>query len=117
MYIENNGNGTFTIKELPNIAQKGPTMAFDILDINNDGNLDIIGVGAIYEAEVETIRYDGNTGYILLGDGKGNFTDDNDISFYISRNSKDMKKIKIANETHFIIANNNSSISLLKLKS
>ena len=116
LYIQNNGDGTFTIKNLPSVAQKGPTMAFELADINKDGNIDVLGVGAIYNAEVETVRYDANTGYVLFGNGKGVFTPQNDISFYVSKNSKDMKKIKIANETHFIIANNNSSPNLLKLK-
>ncbi len=116
-YIQNNGNGTFTIKNLPSAAQKGPTMAFELADVNKDGNLDILGVGAIYNAEVETIRYDANTGYVLLGDGKGDFTPEKDFSFYISDNSKDMKKIKINNKTHFIIGNNNSVLKFLKLKS
>lgn len=117
IYIQNNGDGTFTIKKLPSSSQKGPTMAFEMLDLNNDGNLDILGVGAIYNAEVETIRYDANTGYILLGDGKGNFTPKNDLGFYISDNTKDMKKINITGKKHFIIANNNSALQVLKLKS
>ena len=32
----------------------------------------MIVTGAIYEAEVETIRYDSIVGYILIGDSKGN---------------------------------------------
>ena len=45
-----------------------------IQDFNKDGHLDILGIGAIHQAEIETIRYDGNRGYLLLGDGKGNFS-------------------------------------------
>ncbi|WP_298237044.1 VCBS repeat-containing protein [uncultured Algibacter sp.] len=113
--IINNGNGSFTIKKLPATAQVGPTLSFEIMDINNDGHLDILGMGAIHEAEVETIRYDGNTGYILLGDSKGNFNPKTDISFYESGNVKDMKKIIINNDTYLIIANNNQPLRFLKV--
>src|SRR5690606_35641628 len=57
VYIQNNGDGSFSVTDLPTTAQVGPTMSFELLDINSDGNFDILGVGAIYEAEVETIRY------------------------------------------------------------
>jgi len=112
--IINNGDGSFNIKKLPTTAQIGPTLSFEIMDINMDGHLDILGIGAIHEAEVETIRYDSNTGYILLGDSKGNFKTKDDISFYASNNVKDMKKIIINNNTYLIIANNNQPLTLLK---
>jgi hypothetical protein len=73
-YIENLGDGTFKMKPLLNEAQTGPTTSLISKDINNDGILDIIGVGGLYDAEIETIRYDSNYGYVLLGDGKGNFS-------------------------------------------
>src|SRR5690606_20076613 len=115
-YIQNDGGGNFALKNLPSTAQTGPTMAFEIFDINSDGHLDILGAGAIYDAEVETIRYDANTGYILLGDGKGNFTSEPGTGFYIDDNTKNLKKITIAGETYFIAANNNSEVALLKLR-
>jgi len=113
--IINNGNGSFTVKKLPVTAQFGPTLSFEIMDINNDNHLDILGMGAIHETEVETIRYDSNTGYILLGDSKGNFIAKNDTSFYAPTHVKDMKKIIINNETYLIIANNNQPLTFLKL--
>ncbi|WP_299895106.1 hypothetical protein [uncultured Aquimarina sp.] len=48
----------------------GPTLVFEIDDFNDDGILDFIGVGVIYEAEVEIIRYDVNVGCILIGNEK-----------------------------------------------
>ena len=96
VFLKNKGNGSFEIIELPTTAQVGPTMAFEVTDVNKDGHLDVIGVGNIYEAEVETIRYDANTGYILLGDSKGNFKPQRDNSFFTTGNVKDMKKITIA---------------------
>lgn len=61
----NNGKGDFTIEALPIEAQFGPTTDFVISDFNQDGTEDILGIGSLYEAEVETIRYDANKGYFL----------------------------------------------------
>jgi len=114
-YAINNGKGSFTFKELPNTAQTGPTMSFAFEDINNDGFKDVIGIGAIHEAEVETIRYDSNIGYILLGNSKGNLTPYKDINFYNDANAKQMKIMKIKGKKHLIIGNNNSSLNIFSL--
>lgn len=65
LLLINNGKGDFTIKPLPKEAQFGPTTDFVISDFNQDGTEDILGIGSLYEAEVETIRYDANKGYFL----------------------------------------------------
>jgi enediyne biosynthesis protein E4 len=114
-YAINNGKGVFTFKELPGTAQTGPTMSFAFADINKDGYQDVMGVGGIYESEVETIRYDSNVGYILLGDSKGNLKPYKDLNFYNAANAKQMKKIKIAGKPCLIIANNNSPLSLYSI--
>jgi hypothetical protein len=112
--IKNNGDKTFTFQKLPNSAQLGPTQSFEITDINNDGLLDVIGVGAIHESEVETIRYDANIGYILVGTKEGNLVPYKDLNFYNSKNAKSIKSIKIGNTMYFIIANNNNELSMFK---
>ena len=114
-YALNNGKGSFTFKELPNTAERGPTMSFVFADVNKDGNQDVIGVGGIYESEVETIRYDSNIGYILLGDSKGNLKPYKDINFYNGENAKQMKKIQIKGKQHLLIANNNAQVSLFSI--
>ncbi|MDT0648646.1 VCBS repeat-containing protein [Autumnicola edwardsiae] len=114
--VINNGDGSFTKKELPTKAQIGPTMDFQITDINDDGFPDVIGVGGIFEAEVETIRYDSNTGYILVSDSEGNLQPERDISFYNGYNVKGMAGIKIREEAHYIMANNNGPLTIFKRK-
>jgi hypothetical protein len=115
VYLKNKGNGSFEVQKLPTTAQFGPTMAFEVTDINQDGHLDVLGVGNIYEAEVETIRYDANTGYILLGDSKGNLVPYTDNGFFTQANVKNMKKINIGGETCYLIANNDEALTLFKM--
>lgn len=115
VYIENKGNGHFELKYLPNYAQLGPTMSFAFTDVNQDGHMDVMGAGAIHEAEVETVRYDSNIGYVILGDSKGGLKPSKDVGFYNDLNAKHMKVIRINNQTHIIIANNDRPLTVFRL--
>jgi len=110
VYIENLGDGNFKIKKLVNEAQLGPTLSLLSGDFNKDGNKDIMGIGAIYDAEVETIRYDSNYGYVLLGDGKGNFNYAKEYDPFITSDSKDLKQITIKGKEHFMVVSNNEAL-------
>lgn len=112
MYAQNNGDGTFTITELPNMAQLGPTLSFLTKDFNNDGNLDIMGVGAIYDAEVETIRYDSNYGYVLLGDGNGTFEYSKKYDPYVTTDAKDIEEITIKGNPYYVVVSNNAPLEI-----
>ena len=114
--LKNKGNGQFEMVELPNEAQFSPTLSMEVSDINNDGFLDVFGVGNVYEAEVETIRYDASKGYVLLGNKEGEFNFKKDSSYYNNKEAKAIKKIKIGGVLHFIILNKNNELTLLKVK-
>ena len=53
--INNDGDGTFNLSYLPNEAKIATILDFEIFDINDDGFKDVIGVGNLYDAEVETV--------------------------------------------------------------
>lgn len=116
VYAENLGNGTFKLKKLPMQAQTGPTLSFQIDDINKDGIKDVIGVGAIYDAEVETIRYDSNFGYVLLGDGKGGFEFSKNHEPFVKSDAKDMEKITIQGTPYYIVVSNNAPLEIFNFK-
>ena len=69
-----------------------------------------MGIGAIYDAEVETIRYDSNYGYVLLGDGKGEFNYAKEYDPFIASDSKDLKQITINGKDHFMVVSNNEAL-------
>ncbi|TVZ56977.1 VCBS repeat protein [Lutibacter sp. Hel_I_33_5] len=69
----NNGNSTFSKKELPKIVQSMPILDSENIDINNDGYEDLIIVGNIYNTEVETPRLDNNYALILTSNQKDNY--------------------------------------------
>jgi len=115
-YVENLGNGKFKITELPHQAQTGPTLSILSGDYNNDGYKDIMGIGAIYDAEVETIRYDSNYGYVLLGDGKGNFIYSKDYDPFIDSDAKDMAEININGKQQYMVVSNNGPLQIFNFK-
>ena len=112
--LKNKGNGKFEIQELPNFGQFSPTLGIEVADVNNDGHLDIFGVGNSYDSEVETIRYDASKGYVLLGNKNGEFYFSNDTSYFSNKEAKDIKKIQIKGVLHFIILNKNNELTILK---
>ncbi len=112
VYLENIGNGNFNVKHLPAMAQLGPTLSFEFVDVNKDGLLDVIGAGGIYEAEVETVRYDANVGYILLNDSKNGFKPYKDAGFYIGSNARRLHNFIVKEQTYVVVINNDSPISL-----
>ncbi|PHQ29224.1 VCBS repeat-containing protein [Leeuwenhoekiella nanhaiensis] len=114
IYLENTGNGNFNLKYLPATAQLGPTMSFAFVDVNKDGYIDVIGAGAIYEAEVETVRYDANVGYILLNDTKGNFTPYKDRNFYTGANTRNIHPFTIDTENYLLVVNNDRPLSVFR---
>ena len=112
VYVENQGNGNFKLTKLPNSVQTGPTLSLLSKDINNDGNLDIMGIGAMYDAEVETIRYDSNYGYVMLGDGAGNFELSKGYDPFIDSDSKDIVIVKVNGKDYFMVVSNNAPLEI-----
>ncbi|MCK4989973.1 MAG: hypothetical protein KAS29_05785, partial [Bacteroidales bacterium] len=72
-YIENRGNGEFSVKELPAEVQLAPVFAILTGDFTNDQLPDILITGNDFGNEIATGRYDALNGLLLRGDGKGNF--------------------------------------------
>ena len=62
------------VENLPELTQIAPLKGTAIVDINGDGNMDVIGIGNHHGAEVETARYDAGQGWVLLGSKDNGFT-------------------------------------------
>lgn len=74
IYLHNEGGGTFSSGALPNPAQIAPMKAIVVVDVDDDGHLDLIVAGNLYDAEPNTPRADAGNGLWLRGDGRGRFT-------------------------------------------
>ncbi len=70
----NNGNGKFTIKELPVDIQLSSVKAIAAIDVNNDGILDLVTGGNEFGFQPQLGRLDASDGAVLINNGKGNFS-------------------------------------------
>ncbi|MGK0254980.1 MAG: hypothetical protein ACI9OE_002496 [Mariniflexile sp.] len=115
-YIQNKGKGNFEFKALPNQAQFGPTLDFEFLDINRDGINEVLGVGGMYDSEVETIRYDASQGYVLTHNSDNNIFMYKDLISLTNKEVKAIERIVINGKLHLVLMNSNKELSILKVK-
>ncbi len=110
------GKGGFKSQNLPIEAQYGPSLSLLVEDLNKDGNLDVIGAGNIYNSEVETVRYDANKGYVLLGDGQGGFEYDANSGLLTDGNVKQISFINIADQKHLLVVKNDDEAESFRIQ-
>ena len=115
-YFENMGDGTFKSHPLPNQAQISSVNDIVISDWNNDGHLDLLLAGNLYNAEVETTRNDAGYGLVLTGDSKGNFVplSKEDSGFYTPYNVKSMLPISTNQDKLILVGSNNDKLRVIK---
>ena len=70
----NNGDGSFTIQNLPQNIQLSSLKAILPVDVNGDGFTDLVLGGNEFGFQPQLGRLDASEGDVLLNDGKGNFT-------------------------------------------
>jgi len=113
-YFENQGDNTFTKKQLPFEAQVSTVNDILLDDINNDGFIDAILIGNNYEISTQLGRLDAQLGTILLNDTKGFFTVMEE-SLNTKGACRKIEKIKIdEKETYIITRNNDTPIFIQK---
>ena len=112
-YLENSGSGHFKIKPLPVTAQLSPLFGVTIIDVNNDNNLDILGIGNCYASETITGFYDAGIGVCLYGDGKGNFKSvhTNESGFFVDKDAKALAVVNtVSNKPLWLATINQDSL-------
>ncbi|MGA0558034.1 VCBS repeat-containing protein [Larkinella sp. VNQ87] len=94
-YVENKGDGTFVVHELPVQAQTAPVFGMIADDFDQDGNPDVLLVGNDFGNELLVGRLDALNGLLLKGNGKGGFTALNPgaSGFYVPGNAKGLVRL------------------------
>lgn len=118
-YIRNDGDGKFTIKQLPLPAQVSVLNGMTVDDFDGDGNLDVAINGNDYGTEVSVGRYDALNGLIIKGDGAGNFLPLTILQsgIFIPGNGKAMAKLKSAAGNYLLAASQNrGELKIFRLK-
>ena len=108
-YLQNDGKGHFTIKQLPVMAQLSAINGMVVDDFNNDGNLDIAINTNDYSTDPTVGRYDALNGLVLKGDGNGGFIPLSILQsgICISGNGKAFAKLASADQSYLLIATQN----------
>ncbi|PZX57872.1 VCBS repeat protein [Algoriphagus chordae] len=112
-YFVRNETGKFEVKELPIQAQYSPVFASEAVDVNGDGNLDIILGGNIGYGKLYFGKYDASQGTVLLGNGKGDFTNASKSKSGLNL-SGNIRKI-IADKSLLLIYLDESTVSIYSL--
>ena len=116
--LENMGKGKFKVRRLPIEAQFSSINSSVIMDIDKDGVKDLIIVGNLFGAEIETPRNDAGLGLYLKG--KGNCTFEpvpmHESGLRLPYDVKEIKKIQLTDGEGIVVAVNNGSMKLIKIK-
>ncbi|PQJ23169.1 VCBS repeat-containing protein [Tenacibaculum sp. SG-28] len=112
LVLLNNSEGGYTIQPLPDEAQFGPTTHIEEIDFDNDGTPELLGVGTLYEAEVETVRYDANKGYLMH---KTDNFPTIPLNIFNGLEVRAMEKISIGNKKYLLVFSKNNMLKLLEV--
>ena len=116
--LQNNGDGTFTYKKLPNHAQISPVKDIIVHDVENNGSLDLIIAGNLYNTEPNTPRADAGNGLWLKGDGTGNFhpVPTTESGFLSPLDVRSLAIIRTPEGKAILVGNNNDPIQMFRIK-
>ena len=116
VYLENN-DGVFSSKPLNYQAQFSNINSIVVKDVDDDGNLDAILGGNLYNSEVETPRNDASYGLWLKGDGKGEFNavTPRESGLLMLGDVRNMRTIQVGGETHLLVAKNDGALQQIRI--
>ena len=116
--LRNNGNGTFTKEDLPEIAQISPIYGIVTEDFNEDGFVDILVGGNFNGAAPDMVHYNAGLGSLMLNDTKGNFIplEPNESGVNLSGNVRGMALIPspTTNSIIGIVGNNSNHLQIIE---
>tara|TARA_B100001175_G_scaffold314587_1_gene324251 strand:+ start:3007 stop:6417 length:3411 start_codon:yes stop_codon:yes gene_type:complete len=117
-YIENLGGLKFKVHRINGIAQFSSVNSVLIDDFDNDGNLDAVLSGNLYQSEVETPRNDASYGVFLKGNGKGKFVSfpPHESGLFVRGDVKNAAIIKTANgiKKRIVFGKNNDEVQFVE---
>jgi hypothetical protein len=117
VFLENNGDGSFSIQSLPQNVQLSPISSFAFTDINNDGKDEILLAGNLYNVEVETERYDAFKGGVLSLTAKGfDSLPASQTGFLTAGDVRSVNVLKTNGKENILVSRNNDGVMLFEKK-
>lgn len=112
--VNQNGLG-FRLQKLPAEAQFSPIEAIEVLDVNQDGYLDLVLGGNKTGASPYYGAYQGSWGQVLMGDSLGNFKTDTQNRLKIRGDVRGIKKVSVNAFTWLIYAKNDDALEVVQI--
>ncbi len=120
-WIENNGNGKYSLHQLPKRTQFSSINTMQVFDMNDDGLSEIILGGNLYQSEVETPRNDSDYGLVLstTSNSQPIIHQSQATGLFIQGEIKKIQPVYVGKEKSlsFLFAKNNDSLKLFTLNS
>ncbi len=118
VFLHNDGGGIFTSSPLPTAAQIAPMRALLANDVDQDGHLDLLAAGNLYDAEPNTPRADAGNGLWLRGDGRGHFApvSPRESGFLAPLNVAGLALIRTPTGTAVLVANTGDSLRIFAIR-
>jgi len=116
----NNGNGTFTLEQMPVEAQVSPIYASLAGDFDGDGRADLLVAGNFYGVTPVFGRYDASYGLMMRGSADGRLVPVNmeESNLVIEGQVRHLKMLKGPNgERLIVVARNNDTVEILRVNS
>ena len=117
--LENKGDGTFALHELPSEVQFSPVFAISSYDFNGDGNKDALIGGNFHDVKPSFGgRYDAGYGWYLEGNGDGSFSISSPLEtgFVVKGETRDIKVIHTGDNRFLInVARNDDELLIFDI--
>jgi enediyne biosynthesis protein E4 len=113
----NEGNGNFSIQELPLEAQLSSVCAILVKDFNKDGQLDLLLGGNHFNFQPQFGRMDASYGEMYLNQGNRQFKHlrSTQSGIRIAGQIRDFAPISIKGKDHLLIGVNNDKVRMFRL--
>ncbi len=114
----NNGDGAFSLRDLPLEAQYAPVYAVFIRDLNQDGVPDILLGGNLHGVKPEFGRYDASYGLLLAGKGNGKFEAlrSKDSGLLFTGQVRDLKSLTVNGKELILVSKNDDALQVYAIR-
>jgi hypothetical protein len=111
-YLENQGNGNFSLHALPLSIQVSPINSIAVCHLNDDPYLDFVAVGNSFSEEPLSGYLDAGIGVYALGKGDGTFEiiPPYQSGFCVMTDAKAIREIIIGNKRKWIVTSNQAPL-------
>jgi enediyne biosynthesis protein E4 len=112
-----NDGGSFSLQELPMLAQLSPVYAIYADDLDDDGNIELVLGGNQFKAKPQTGIYSANTGIVLKLKNNRDFEvmEISKTGLYERGQVRDIKEIIIGGERYVLFAINDEILKIYKI--